>query len=170
MCFIPTYLPKCLHFFCWEIHIQTVSPAFGREWREWECKTGKRSAVSQQKMGDVVVKFPDCTFVNRVTRLGEITRIGLLFTLDSVSKITENWSSIWTIFSSVQVMCWFWQRTGWATFWATFFRTHLVTLSANPLPFTASAFSAQKFFFASEAPHSCHSSAECGILKFSFRA
>jgi hypothetical protein len=64
----------------------------------------------------------------RLTRLGESSPIGRLFTLGSFSKITE----------VAHIFCYFFQSTnhaliltkmGWATFWAIFSQTDLVTLS-----------------------------------------
>jgi hypothetical protein len=64
----------------------------------------------------------------RVTRLGEFSPIGLLFSLGSLLKITEVAQHSGLLFSSFQFIYKFWQKMAWATIWAIFSQTHLVII------------------------------------------
>jgi hypothetical protein len=71
----------------------------------------------------------DCVPEFRVTRLGEFSPVGLLFTFHNFFNFRSNTQSLAT-FSTVQVMHYFWQNTSWATFWANFFTNS----SGHPVP------------------------------------
>jgi hypothetical protein len=60
----------------------------------------------------------------RVTRLGDFSPIGQLFTLGCLLNITEVALSLGNFFSRGNTYA----LIGWATFWAIFSQTHLVTL------------------------------------------
>jgi hypothetical protein len=64
----------------------------------------------------------------RVTRLGELSPIGWLFTWGSFLQIIEIAQIIGLLISTVKVTFKLWLKTAWATFWAIFSQTHLVTL------------------------------------------
>jgi hypothetical protein len=63
-----------------------------------------------------------------VTRLGEFSPIGRLFSFNSFLKITKVANIFWPLFPTVKVYNKFWQKMDWAKFWAIFSQTHLVTL------------------------------------------
>jgi hypothetical protein len=67
----------------------------------------------------------------RVTRLGEFSPFGRLFTLGRFLKVARVAQIVWEFLSTAQVMHTFLQEMGWATFWAIFSQTHLVTLLAT---------------------------------------
>jgi hypothetical protein len=58
--------------------------------------------------------------MNRVTRLGEFSPIGWLFSLGSLSKITELAQILGQLFSNVPVMYLFWQQMGLGDFSTNF--------------------------------------------------
>jgi hypothetical protein len=64
-------------------------------------------------------------FVNRVTRLGEFSPIGYLFSLGGFLKITEIAQILVHGTSYALILT---KTTGWATLWAMFSQAHLVTL------------------------------------------
>jgi hypothetical protein len=65
---------------------------------------------------------------DRVTREGEFSPTGQLFT--SYVQLFENLSNanFWYFFPTEKVMHCFLQNIAWDTFWAIFSQTHLVTL------------------------------------------
>jgi hypothetical protein len=64
----------------------------------------------------------------RVTRLGEFSPIGRLFSLGSLLKITEVAQHSGLLFSSFQFLYKFRQKMAWVTIWAISSQTHLVTM------------------------------------------
>jgi hypothetical protein len=67
---------------------------------------------SNPKLGKLG-KFLAC-LATRVTRLGEISPFGRLFTLGSALKITEVAHNFWLLFSTVPTLYQYWQNMGWA--------------------------------------------------------
>jgi hypothetical protein len=69
--------------------------------------------------------------VRRVTRLGEFSRNGSLFSLDSYLKIDED-SYIFGYFNpTFKAMYYFCPKTYWATLWTFLSQAHQVTLDVR---------------------------------------
>jgi hypothetical protein len=64
----------------------------------------------------------------RVTRFGEFSPIGRLFSLGSFWKITEVATKMRATFFHVKMYALMLTKMGWAAFWAICWQTHLVTL------------------------------------------
>jgi hypothetical protein len=68
-----------------------------------------------------------------VTRFGEFSPFGRLFTLDSFMKITGLATYSENFFPSVKVAYSFWPNSVWASFCVNFSPANLVTLAATAL-------------------------------------
>jgi hypothetical protein len=68
-----------------------------------------------------------------VTRLGDFSPIGRLFSLGSVLKIKLAAKMFGLLLPTVPVMYYFRRIIGWATFWATFSQSHLVTMKTDQM-------------------------------------
>jgi hypothetical protein len=96
----------------------------------------------------------------RVTRFGEFSPVGRLFTMGIFVKITEITQ---ILFSTVKVMYKFSQKMIWATFWPTFLQTHLVTLVKIYVYTEKLFFSMNKFWYVHA--HACCKTTCCCCLK-----
>jgi hypothetical protein len=63
-----------------------------------------------------------------VTRLGECSHFGWLFTLGSFWKL-QKWDTFWGyILPRLRLCINYGEKMGWSTFWRLFLQNHLVTL------------------------------------------